>query len=218
MKSRHLIAILSIFLFSSCIVKSIQPFYVSQALEYNVALKGEWTDNKKGAWEIISFKEVWEKDNDPNVSLSKEDKDAYNRYKEGYFVKYTKKETEASFIAMPFKVNDHIFLDFTPFEYDSDELNGLLGQHLLKTHSVAQVNFNNDEITLKWLSEKAIKSLIKNNRLRIKHEKIGIDQDLVLTASSQELYQFLEKFTVSDFEEKWDNDDIYKLRPADAKP
>ncbi|GGI57315.1 hypothetical protein [Winogradskyella haliclonae] len=219
MKSRIVVLVLGLLLFSSCIVKSIQPFYVKNEIKYDAALVGNWTDNKNGDWEVLSFEDEFKKENEEGVKLSAEDLKVYDSYKNGYFIKYTKKESEALFMGIPFKVNEHLFIDFAPFEYESDELNKLVGQHLLKTHSTAYVQHNEDKsITLKWLSEKAIGALFKQDRLRLKHEKIGLDEDLVLTASSEELHNFLKKFMASDFEDKWDSDDIYTLKPAHAKP
>ena len=219
MKSRILILVAALFLLNSCIVKSLQPFYTKAVVSYNETLKGSWKDQKNRTWEIISFKEEWEKETDPNTKLSKEDKDTYERYKDGYYIGFRTKKTEAGFIGMPFKVNEHLFIDFTPFEYGSNELNGLAAGHLLKTHSVAYVEIGEDaSITLKWLSEKAINHLIRENKLRIKHEKTGIDDDLVLTATSEELHNFLKKFIALDFDSKWDNDDIYTLKPSNARP
>ncbi|SHH52130.1 hypothetical protein [Winogradskyella jejuensis] len=218
MKTRLVVVSLCVLLFSSCIVKSIQPFYTKSSINYSGKLVGNWTDNKNGQWDIRSFKDEWEKETDPNTTLSKESKEAFERFKDGYYIKYKKKDTEASFIAMPFMVDEHLFIDLTPFEYDSDDLNKLVAQHLLKTHSTAFVDITNEGFTLKWLSEKAVNKLITEKRLRIKHERTGIDEDLVLTATSEELHNFLKKFMVSDFEDKWDNDDIRRLKPNNAKP
>ncbi|MFD1061653.1 hypothetical protein ACFQ1Q_00230 [Winogradskyella litorisediminis] len=218
MKTRLVLVSLCVLLFSSCIVKSIQPFYTKSSINYSGKLVGNWTDNKNGQWDIRSFKDEWEKETDPNTTLSKESKEAFERFKDGYYIKYKKKDTEASFIAMPFMVDEHLFIDLTPFEYDSDDLNKLVAQHLLKTHSTAFVDITNEGFTFKWLSEKAVNKLITEKRLRIKHERTGIDEDLVLTATSEELHNFLKKFMVSDFEDKWDNDDIRRLKPNNAKP
>jgi len=60
--------------------------------------------------------------------------------------------------------------------------------------------------------------LIEANTLKIKHEKTGIEEDeLILTASSSELYRFLEKFMSSTIEDKWEKDEIYTLRRSNAK-
>ena len=150
--------------------------------------------------------------------MTKEDKQNFERYKNSYYVEYTKDETKASFIAMPFKLGDYFFLDFTPFEYDSGDLNRLAAQHLLKTHSAAFVEFNTEGFDLKWIPEGTIGRLIREKKLRIKHEKTGIDDDLILTATTKELQSFLKKFITSEIDNKWDNDDIYKLRKIDAAP
>ena len=219
MKHKLVLLSLSILLFTSCMVKSIQPFYVKNAEAFNEELIGKWTDNKKGSWEILSFKEEWYKENKDQSKISLNDKKVFEQYKNSYYLKHTEKENEAVFIAMPFKVNKHLFIDFTPFDIDADDLNKFAGQHLLKTHSTAYLKINEDKsITLKWLSEKAINNLIENKKLRIKHEITGVKKDLILTAKSEELHNFLKKFMQTDFENKWDNDDIYILKSANAKP
>lgn len=221
MKTRLFLFSLCTLLFSSCIVKSIQPFYVKSAIVKNDDFIGDYQDHKKGVWAIASFEKKWKYEN-ANIKpteISIEDKKALERYKKGYFIEYTRKNNKASFIGIPFKVNNTWFIDFTPFEFESDDLNTLAAQHLLKTHSVAQfVKHTDGSNQLKWLSEKAIKHLIENQKLRLKHEKTGFDEDLVLTAKSNELFQFLEKFISTSFEDKWDNDNIYILTPINAKP
>ncbi|MEM6517579.1 MAG: hypothetical protein AAF688_15465 [Bacteroidota bacterium] len=219
MKRLLCISVLALLLFNSCIVKSIQPFYTTKSLKFDKIVIGNWEDNKKRQWEFKSFKEEWKKENEDPTKLMKEDLEAYERYKEGYLVKYTRRSNEALFIGMPFKIDNHLFIDFTPFQYESDDLNPLIAQHLLKTHSVAFVGIDNQKnITLKWLSEKAMNHLINNDKLRLKHERTGIDEDLILTATSEELSSFLKKFISSDGDYKWDNDDTFTLKAINAKP
>ena len=219
MKQRLIILTVSTLLFSSCIVKSLQPFYIKNTIKYNKTLVGKWTDNRKGSWEIESFKTKWKEDEKNNETISEDDKKEYERYKDAYYIKYTKKETTALFIAMPFEVDQHLFIDLTPITFDNDNLSELAAQHLLKTHSAAYVKIDDDHsITLKWLSEKTIKHLVNSQKLRIKNEKTGVNEDLVLTATSDELHEFLKKFMKNNFKEKWDNDDIYTLTPNNAKP
>lgn len=219
MKRKLILLTLGVLLFSSCIVKSIQPFYTTNTIKQHNAFVGNWKDNKSGEWEIVSFKDEWEKENQDQTKLLKEDKEAYERYKNSYHIKQTRKENEAFFLAMPFMVDNHLFLDFSPFEYDSDDLNRLAGQHLLKTHSAAYAKVESDNtVTLKWLNEKVIRQLLDNDKVRLKHEKTGIDDDLILTANSEQLHNFLKKFMSADIEDKWDNDVVYKLTPSNAKP
>lgn len=219
MKRKIAFLLMVMILFSSCIVKSIQPFYTKDKLSFNEKIVGEFTDAKKSKWTFYSFKEEWEAENTDPTKIMKEDRDALDRYGEGYVVKYVKKEKESFFIAMPFEVDDHLFLDFTPFEYEDDQLNPLVAQHLLKTHSVAKVDLNDDgSVKLSWLSEEVMNPLFNEDKIRLKHERIGVSEDLVLTATSEELHSFLVKFMKSDLDNKWDKDDMFTLIPVNTKP
>ena len=217
MKTRFLLALVSLGLFSSCIVKSIQPFYLKSHLKFNKTLVGDWKDQRNNTWKINSFKQEWEAENQDATKLMKEDIEAFENYKDGYVISYERSKKEALFIGMPFMVDDHLFIDMTPLEYESEDLNSLAAQHLLKTHSTAYVEFHeNNTFTLKWLSETVIKRLLQEEKLRLKYEESGIDEDLILTASSEELYAFLKKFMAVEMDNKWDSDDVYKLKPVDA--
>jgi hypothetical protein len=204
-----------ILVMQSCIVKSIQPFYTNESISFEPSLLGNFTDNKNGSWEILSFKEAFEKDNNDVKKYSKEDIEALKKYNQAYVVNQSKNEKEAAFLVVPFKVENEIFLDFTPIAYDDSDSNPLALQHLLKTHSVAKLNKQKDGvIELQWLDEKPIEELLKNEQLKLKHERVGVDETLVLTASSQELYQFLVKFVKSNLENKWNDSETYKLTPV----
>ena len=218
MKVKIIIPLLAFLFLSSCIVKSLHPFYTKEKRSFNEQLIGTWEDSKKGKWEIVSFKTEWEKETKPQTKLTKEDKEEYENYKDGYVINYIKKEKEGLFIAMPFEIEGDLFLDLTPFYYESDDLNGLVAQHLFKTHSAAKVVFqDNGGFHLKFLSEEKVKPLFTENSIRLKHEKSGVDEDLILTSKSEELYEFLKKFNNSNIEGRWD-EDVYKLSKIDAKP
>jgi|AVFP01.1.fsa_nt_gi hypothetical protein len=218
MKTKIIIPFLGFLLLSSCIVKSLHPFYTSDKLSFNEKMVGSWTDSKDGQWEILSFKEEWAKETKSQTKLTKEDREAYERFKDGYVITYTKKDKVGEFIAMPFKIDEDLFLDFTPFYYDSDELNGLVAQHLFKTHSAAKIVFTGtDGVQIKFLSEEKVKPLFNQNNIRLKHEKSGVDEDLILTSPSEELYEFLKKFNRSSIEDRWE-EDVYQLTRENAKP
>lgn len=219
MKAKSVILIFALLLFSSCIVKSLKPFYLTEHIKFDKRLLGDWTTGKNSTWKITSFKETWKEENKDEAKLSEDELKVYNTYKESYFVVYTKADKEGQFIAMPFMVGKHLFLDFTPVEYQSEELNSLAAQHLLKTHSTAYVDFqDNGSVKLRWLDQSVVSKLLEQGKIRIKHEITGIDEDFVLTASSKELYRFLEKFMASDLEDKWDTDTTKTLTRVNAKP
>ncbi len=232
LKLKAIILTLCLVTLNSCIIKSLQPFYTTESLTFQKAFIGEWEDQKKGVWNVISFKEAFEKENKISINkttdnanfifstkLSKEELETYKKYKKGYFVEYVKNEKKAVFIAMPFKIGNQTLIDFIPFDYDDDDTNSLVSQHLLKTHSVAKLDILKDkQIKITWLDEDIFTNLYENNQMQLKHETIGADKSLVLTASSEELYQFLEKFLKSDIENKWKSDNEFTLKQINAKP
>jgi hypothetical protein len=212
MKLKAIILLASVLLFSSCIVKSIQPFYTKGDLSYNKNLPGTWTDQKGGTWEVISMKEQFDKDKKEGVALSEDDIKEYETYKKSYFINYIIKGKKVSFIAMPFKIEGHYFLDFIPFDFDTESINNLAAEHLIKTHSVAKLDVNStQQVSFSWLTEERIKSLFNNNKLRLKHELVGPEEALLLTASSQELFAFLKKYVSTSIEDKWKSSDSLTL-------
>ncbi len=219
MKTRGTLLVLIILLFSSCIVKSLQPFYIKDRLSFNKNLLGNWTDNKKGQWTIESIKAKFEEDKKESVKLSEEDIRAYESYKNGYYLNYINKDKVAGFIAMPFKIDEQYFLDFIPIEIEDEEINSLAAEHLLKTHSVAKLDFNSDnKISISWLSEERIDDLLNNGNMRLKHEVVGPSETLLLTATSEELYAFLKKYMKANIEDKWKKSDMLTLIKTDARP
>lgn len=215
---KPVLIILVLLMLQSCVMKSLNPFYKKETLAYNDALIGEWTDSKKGQWKVISFKEMFEEENKDQSKISKEDKEIYEKYKEGYFISYTKSEQEAIFVAMPFKVDNDLFLDFTPFYLNDDNLNSLLSQHLVKSHSVAKLDLKETTASFSFLSEEVMKELFKDNKIKLDHTKVGLDNNLFLTASSEDLYSFLQKFNTLNLENKWRSGDIYKLKKSNVQP
>lgn len=220
MKTKHLIIILSFTLFNSCIIKSLKPFYVQEALEFQDAFLGQWEDQGSNIWEISSVKAHLEAEQtDTSKVISEEDLKLYEIFKDGYYVSYIEKEEgkddiENHFIAMPFKVKDVILIDFLPF-YLGEVNNNLPQAHLLKTHSVAKLDItDNKKVKLTWIDEDRINELYEKKQIRLDREIIGFEgagKDFVLTASSRELYQFLKKFISSDIKNKWESDIKFTL-------
>ena len=218
MKTRSLILLCCLAFFSSCIVKSIQPFYITGSTEYQEYLVGDWIDNKNASWTVASFMQMFLEDNKDWSKVSEEDKAAYEKYKDGYLITYTKKDSESVFMAMPFKVEEQLFMDFIPFDYE-DIGNDLVSQHLLRTHSVAKIDkLENNKLNITWLDEGRLTDLFKKDQLKLKYEIVGIDETFVLTATSEELYAFLKKYLKADIENKWDSSEKFTLTKANAQP
>ena len=213
MKTKLILIGLLLTLLSSCVVKSLKPFYTTESLKFQKEIIGKWEDKEKNPWEIIAIKDIQEKDFIPLT-----DKE-HNLRNFGYYVTYGKQNNESNFIAMPFTIDGNIFMDFIPLMIELNEPNTLTEKHLIQTHSVAKIKIlKNNSINITWLSEEKIRDLINNNKIRIKHEKIGPEENLVLTASSEELYKLIKKYNNSNIKDKWKTDEEITLKPINVKP
>ena len=225
MKTRILFLGLLLFILNACIVKSLNPFYTQNTKVEDTFLEGKWTDKNEGVWELLTFeseiknyykKEEFDKDGvktTVEVEIKEADKKLLEEYKNSYFVKYThKNEEEAYFIATPFEINGQVFLDFTPFMEGFETGNDLAKYHMIGTHSLVKYEkLMDNQIKLTWFDEDVIKDLLDNDRVKIKHEKIGIEKKYLLTASSEELTKFLEKFLKNNDTEIWSDNVRYTL-------
>jgi len=68
-------------------------------------------------------------------------------------------------------------------------------------------------INLKFFDEEKLNELIDQNRIRIKYEKFGFDEDqYLLTATSEELQKFIKKYMNSNDETKWASEIQYNFQ------
>jgi len=212
MKIRNtFLGITCILFLSSCVVKSLNPFYTKKSISFDERFIGKWTDTSKGVWTFISVKDQMKKEN-PLKKMKKKESQLYSEYKNSYYIQRKHKGEESLFLATPFKINNQTFLDFYPLEHQND-IGNLLESHLIYTHSLVKYDVNNKgEIEIRWLDEDKIEALFKEKKIKMKHTKVGPLKDkYLLTASSTELEKFIEKYMNSEDEDKWKTSTKYTL-------
>jgi len=92
------------------------------------------------------------------------------------------------------EINDDIYMDFEPVE-GSQEANRFSINHI-PAHTFAKLKIEDEKLILKSFDSEFIEELIKNKRVRLKHERIN--DAIVLTASSIELREFIKKYGKDD--------------------
>ncbi len=123
--------------------------------------------------------------------------------KEEAFFRKEKEEVKSAYIVVPFKIKGQVFLDFTPLEVK--ELQSFEELHHIGIHTLAKLDKKGEDLKLTWLSEEKIKQLFKEKKIRISHEKIGFNkEDILLTASSEDLQKFIAKYMDLEQKDKWD--------------
>lgn len=222
MKTKNLIvAVVILLCCTSCIVKSLHPFYTQKTVIKDDRFLGKWKDKSGETWEVVPLKKLVKKDKKDGILLEKDQKQFLKKYKNGYLVRYNNKEVSSYFIAVPFKINNQVFLDFTPFDIDDDEkINKLKSYHAVYTHSLVKFDVLDDQkISIKWLDESRIKKLFTTKKIKIKHEKIGVfENKYLLTATPEELQEFIKKYMTSSNANKWETDVKFTLTKTKGKP
>jgi len=215
MKVRNLIYTTCLLLLTSCVVKSLNPFYTKETISFDKNFIGNWQDSKKGTWNIVSFKEEMLKEN-PLEKMKKDDLKIYEEYKNSYYIKRTYEDKEVLYIATPFVINNQRYLDFFPFDHQ-ENIDNLLESHSIYTHSLVKYDLkDNGQIEIRWLDEDKIEALFKERKIKIKHETFGLlDSKYLLTASSKELQKFIAKYMASKNTEKWETSTKFTLSKID---
>ena len=108
------------------------------------------------------------------------------------------------------KLGQKYYMDYYPAETVAmQHYNDFYKSHYVKMHTAYSIRFlKNDEFELKQFDEKFMRELVENKKIRIRHE-IRDDGTFVVTASTEELQQYIMKY--SDVPEAYysDNTSIY---------
>ncbi len=194
-----IVAVLILVTISSC-VTSLQPL-----VTYNTAI----ADNRlEGAWEqdgqeyIVQkfFNSNFYKKNKKDLALNSEkNKRDSVLFSKSYIIKYSKDGVEYLLFSSMIKLNRRLFMNFTPVDIksidsanDASEINNK-GQ--INSYSFARVEFSNtNTIKLDFIDGGYLYDQIKAGRMKIKNETDELYDTFLITASTSELQQFLEKY------------------------
>jgi len=184
MKTRNLlIGLILILFFSGCVVYSFYPLYTEKDLFPNELLTGNWIDKDSTSWDFKHAyfgKELPENIDSTSYILMMKDKD--NR--------------ESKFSVHIIKLGGHYFLDFYLEDFlDDDELD-LASFHVVPVHTFAKIDVAENRLQINWYDQDWLEKLIKENKIRIRHEYNG--DYILLTASQKELQKFVAKYVDSE--------------------
>ena len=202
MKHKLILVTICLLVFGSCIVKALHPFYIKESISFDGRILGHWNDDGGGKWNIVSFvdgitEEILNE-------IKQEDLKLYRNYVHSYYIKRTHNGKESLFLVTPFVIENQTFLDFFPIDHQND-LDYLLKSHLIYTHSLVKYNIQkNGNIEVHWLDEGKIESLLKDQKIELQHENIGVlNEKYLLTANSEDLYKFIQSYISSTDVDKW---------------
>ena len=215
MKARIIISVLALLLLNSCIVKSLFPFFTKDTIHFEKSLLGNWADSKNNEWKISSLKEKIKEENKDDKQAIADDLGIFKDYAEGYYIENNK----SHYLAVPFKINNQLFIDFLPFspENEFEEIPTLVSYHYVTAHSLVKVDVTNNKLSLKWLDSDKLEKLLDEKKIKIEYTQTLDFPSYLLTASSEELQKFIKKYMASDDTDKWSTDVELDLHKIDAK-
>ena len=179
MKKITWVILLVAVLCQGCLVRSLRPFYHDEDIVFKNELIGTWADEDKSEWRIHA-----------------------NPFKKGTYEIHLKEKTrEVAFLGALFMINGDLYLDVYPVEDNTQEVT-LFDLHMVPTHSVARVvSLDQNTASIKWFNEDWLHSLFEQKKIRISHAvvpddkgKLDKDGSYLLTASTDELQAFLQKY------------------------
>jgi hypothetical protein len=196
-----------IYLQTSCIT-SLHPIATYDKVFTDQRLVGTWTDQKQ-EFEIQDFSRTelsreFEKEmaaiKARNVPLSEEQKiylALFNLAYKSYHVSYRKGGIEYHLLASFIKLSDDLYMNLTPLDMRSiengNEFNLETGFKDCSTFARIEIK-NNNTLIIRFPDAEWIQERILSGHARIQHEKNDLFGTFLITASSRELQQFLEKY------------------------
>jgi len=181
---------------SGCL-STLYPLFTEKDLVFDARLFGEWKE--KGDEESMLIEKASRQDLAHLPALQQ-------LVDKAYIVSLKSKEAganptgsndqqvEQKFIAFLTRLGTDLYLDFFPTPTArQQQYNTFYGAHFIGMHSFYRVQIHNDRsIELSQLKEEYLKDLIKQKRVRIKHE--DIDGSYIITAPTEELQQYVLKY------------------------
>jgi hypothetical protein len=193
---------------ASC-VTSLQPVSTRETITTDRRVAGNWVHDGE-TFNITPFMESefaksLKGDMDAKEKISsEEDKRDSIYYSKMYAVYFQKEGVSYHMAASLTKLNGQLFMDLFPLAMnDPKEQAGkndpLEGKDYLGGFTIAKVELNGQSgMTLKFVDGDFINEQIKTGRMRLKHESNELFGTFIITASTEELRTFLQKYANDD--------------------
>ena len=215
---KKLFIVLTIFLvvMQSC-VTSLQPLATYNTAIVDDRLAGTWNSDGQD-YEVQKFfdsdlfkyiKKEMDKGKDSidkvfkgNVGKALSEKEmedfAPMLYFKSYVIKYTKDEIEYVMFGSMVKLNGQFFINFAPIDINTHKNKGQAFEITstdLATHTIARVQFtNSNTVKLDFIDGGFLYEQVKAGRMKIKNQRDDLYDTFLITASTNELQQFIEKY------------------------
>lgn len=226
MKYRKLLFIFGIILIiSGCsdfmMICSLNPFYLEKNIVLSPEIEGKWIahpiqsksdkeDKNSAKWELADTTSTWQirryiSEERVKTKLGKDS--VVFKPQDYYEVKLigNKDSAQYQFGMVLFRVNNALYADFCPGDIPSLQKSRMAKENLFKVHTLAKINVQNKQFKVSWLGADYMKDMIEQKRVRIKYRYVPDAKRLLLTATSENLTEMLERYAAQKRFIDWDN-------------
>jgi len=216
MKMRKLLIVSGVFLFiSGCsdfmMICSLNPFYLDKDLVLAPEIEGNWSvhpiqsqkdskDKNSSPWEATDTTLVWRINRfiSEEKVKTKQGKDSTVFKPQNYYiVKLIGSNPDSAkyqFELNVFRIKGILYADFSPRETAAIKNSRMARENYFTVHTLARVQVQNKQLFISWLGADYMKGMIENKRVRIKYRYVPSAGRLLLTASSEDLSEMIERY------------------------
>jgi len=216
MKLRKLLIVSGIFLFISgcsdfCMICSLNPFYLEKNLVLAPEIEGNWTvhpiqsqkdskDKNSSPWEEADTTSIWRIKqfiSEEKVKTKRGIDSIVFKPQNHYVVKLTGNNPDTAqyqFQLNIFRIKGVLYADFSPRETAAIKNSRMARENYFTVHTLARIQIRNKQLLVSWLGAEYMKSMIEDKRVRIKYRWVEDAKRLLLTASSKELTEMIERY------------------------
>jgi hypothetical protein len=217
MKYRKLLIVTGIILFiSGCsdffMICSLNPFYLEKNVTLNHAIEGDWTaqpiraksdttsKDKENVWELSDTTSIWsirQFISEEKIKTKRGTDSTVYKPQNHYVVKLIGNNPDSiqyQFRLVLFRVNNVLYADFSPRETTALRKSRFARESYFTVHTLAKVSVQNKQLNMSWLGSEYMKNMIEQKRVRIKYRWVEDAKRLLLTASSKDLTDMIERY------------------------
>lgn len=216
MKYQKLLIITGIILFISgcsdfCMICSLNPFYLEKNITLSPEIEGNWTahpiqskadstQKNSSHWEKADTTLAWRINrfiSEEKIKTKRGKDSTVFKPQNFYVVKLTGNNPDTAryqFHLTVFRIKGVLYGDFSPREITAIQNSRMAKENYFTVHTLARISFQNKQLFVSWLGSDYMKGMIEDKRVRIKYRWVDDAKRLLLTATSKELTDMIERY------------------------
>ena len=191
-----------IMILQSCIT-SLQPLVTKNTVVTDSRLTGTWNSDGQDYTIQKAFESDFDKKHKGDLTSPAFKRDSV-LYSKSYIIHYMKNKIKYDLYGSMIQLNGEYFMNFTYAELNDDDSSSISEREIcptcfLQSYTIARIRFSNSNtIKLDFINGDFLYKQINAGRMKLKHETDDLYDTFLITASTNELQQFILKYGKDD--------------------